>query len=84
MKRQSQKRSPTARLRAFAQGIMKNWPEDVLDAWEIEELAIKHGLLKGHKVKGPCADNCLCAEVEAWPQTCYRRTMLLTGQEKSK
>lgn len=66
-------------LRAFAQDIMSSWPEGGLDGGDIQDLAVKHGLLAPVTVTEPCGENCCCAEYADFPQQCFRRTALLTG-----
>lgn len=76
------------RLRAFAQDILGNWPEiGDLDGFDIENLGVKHGLLKqvDPPPKKPCGERCQCAEAyddEDFRDdlvVCYRKTPLLLG-----
>lgn len=43
------------------------------DGGEIQEVAVKHGVLREVTVTEPCSpEGCVCAEVDAFPLTCYR------------
>lgn len=83
----SEEREETARLRAFAQDILGDWPDvGYLDGFDLQELAHKHGLLVSETRYQPCGVDgaCSCAEVveaDEWPEgvTCYRKTALLKG-----
>jgi hypothetical protein len=72
-------------LRAFAQAVMVEWPETYdLDGGDLQDIAVKHGLLKTLEVTEPCGEHCFCAEYHGdfdapGGVTCYRRTPLLTG-----
>lgn len=71
-------------LRAFAQGVMRYWPEGAPDGGALQDLAEKHGLLKPEKRNAPCGEGCACAEYvdsQEWGLgvTCYQKTPLLTG-----
>ena len=68
------------RLRAFAIAVLNDFPDSAPDGCEIHDLAIKHGLLIGEDVTQPCSEGCRCAEYGDFPQTCYRRSPVLTGR----
>lgn len=69
------------RLRAFAQAILKGWPDfDTYDGFDLQELATTHGLLAPIQVTEPCGEDCNCAEYGDFPTDCYRFTPLLTGE----
>ena len=75
-------------LRAFAQGVMRYWPEGAPDGAALQDLAEKHGLLKPETRNAPCGEGCACAEYagsQEWSRgvTCYRKTPLLTGTKPS-
>jgi len=71
--------SDLEKLRAFAQAVMQSWPTGDVDGGEVQDLAVKHGLLESFEATGPCCeDGCTCAEFD-FPATCYRKTPLLTG-----
>lgn len=79
-------REEAARLRAFAQEILNDWPDiGYLDGFDLQQLAHKHGLLVSETRYQPCApEGCSCAEVvdaDEWAEgvTCYRKTELLKG-----
>lgn len=74
------------KLRAFAQDIMDDWPDvGTLDGFDLQELAVKHGLLAETIHHKPCAEEgCNCAEMcdeRDWQEgvQCYRATSLLKG-----
>lgn len=47
------------------------------DGAEVQELAVKYGLLKPEEQAGPCGEECSCASNGAeWPSICYRKTYL--------
>ncbi len=74
------------RLRAFAKDVMGDWPEGGgFDGLELQEMAVKHGLLEETTQHKPCVEEgCFCASM-CTPEefeggvTCYRRTALLKG-----
>lgn len=73
-------------LRAFAQEIMDGWPDvGTLDGFDLQELAVKHGLLVATIRHQPCSEEfCSCAEMvdeRDWQQgvDCYHTTPLLKG-----
>lgn len=67
------------KLRAFAQDVMEDWWEGDLDGGSRQDMAEKHGLIEGREATEACGEYCRCAEYDDFPQTCYRRTELLTG-----
>lgn len=78
-------------LRAFAQGVMRSWPMGDVDGGALQDLAIKHGLLKLQEPlpTAPCGEHCGCAEFissDEWADgiECYRKTPLLTGAQEGK
>lgn len=66
-------------LRAFANDVMEEWWEGDLDGGSRQDIAERHGLIAPQEVTEPCSDTCVCAEVDAFPLMCFRRTELLTG-----
>ena len=44
-----------------------------LNGCDIQELAVKHGVLLEKKVTGNCEEYCACAEVDDFPAVCYRK-----------
>ena len=72
-------------LRAFALDVMGDWPDDCgVDGFDLQDFALKHGLLTETKVTGPCGENCWCLEYhggdpEDWADgvICYKKTPLL-------
>lgn len=69
-------------LRAFASAILDGFPDTAPDCFQIQDLAVEHGILKGHEVTESCGEYCWCAEYYGeWPATCYRRTELIEAKE---
>jgi hypothetical protein len=68
-------------LLPFARDVLENWPDGGVDGFDLQDLAIKHGLLVPEQRAAPCSDDegaCRCAEyysAEEWAEgiTCYRR-----------
>ncbi len=78
--------SDLEKLRAFANAIVDSHTGSI-EGCDIEEIAVKYGLVVAIEVTGPCADedvdggsSCSCREF-GFPGTCIRRTPLLTGAE---
>lgn len=82
--------SDLKKLRAFAQDVMEFCPDDFnLDGMELQEIAVKHGLLKPEIRYKDCSVEgvltCQCAEYYDLEEfelgiECYRHTELLTGK----
>lgn len=66
-------------LRAFSSGVIEHHTGS-LEGCDIEEIAVKHGLLELHNVAEPCGEDCACAEV-GFPTECYRKTGALASTE---
>ena len=73
-------------LRSFAQEIMEGWPDvGTLDGFDLQELAVKHGLIVATIRHKPCSEEyCSCAEMvdeRDWKKgvDCYHATTLLKG-----
>lgn len=47
-----------------------------LDGADIQEIAVKHGLLRIETRQGECGERCACREY-GFPAECYRRTELI-------
>ena len=69
-----------AKLRAFAQEILKDWPDCTVDGFDIQELADKNGLLVGTMKTESCGESCNCEEYGDFPMLCYTKTELLKGK----
>lgn len=75
-------------LLAFARDILAFWPEGGLDGDELQEAAVKHGLLVPETRYAPCGEEgtCSCADY-ATPEefaagvTCYRRSGWMKGAD---
>jgi|GEM_PF-6624592 len=75
--------SEVAKLRAFANAILEDFPDSCPDGFGIQKLAELHGLLEPVEVTEPChTECCQCAEVGDFPMDCYRKTKLLTGEQQ--
>ncbi len=68
------------RLRAFARDVMQAWPEGDLDGSDLQDAAVKHGLLTPEQRFEPCGEDgaCSCAglvEHADWVEgvECFRR-----------
>jgi len=63
-------------LKGFAddiiQAIWDGYSE--LDGGEIQEFAVKHGIIEKYYAKEPCCEDCTCKEFGSLPCECYRRT----------
>lgn len=81
----AQKNENEEKLRAFAQEIMSHWPEDGIDGYDLQEIAIKHGLMISQIRYSPCLlGGCSCSARAAPASnsvvvTCFKETELLTG-----
>lgn len=65
-------------LKNFANEIINHASDGMdLDGGEIQEIAVKHGLLYPITVNSKCGDNCPCSEVSDFPLTCYRKSLEL-------
>lgn len=64
------------KLEAFARELLalSDFRNDI-DGGDFQDLAIKHGILRGVEVTEPCSPVCNCAEWDDFPQTCYRSTL---------
>ena len=76
-------------LRAFAQSIMEAWPEGGIEGDDLQEIAVKHGMLTPEIRHEPCGEWCQCNGIGGYDRDdwqrgveCYRRTALLTGQSE--
>ncbi len=75
------------KLRAFAREVMAAWPEGGIEGDDLQEIAVKHGLLAPEIRHEPCGEWCQCNGIggygsDDWQRgvECYRRTALLTGE----
>jgi hypothetical protein len=60
------------RLRAFAIDVMEPWPHAGIDGGELQDIAVKHGLLIQETRTESCGENCACEEY-GFPADCHRR-----------
>jgi hypothetical protein len=77
------------KLRSFAVAIMEAWPEGGIEGDDMQEIAVKHGMLAPEIRHEPCGEWCNCnagVDVDGgeWERgvECYRRTALLTGESE--
>ncbi len=75
------------KLRAFAVAIMESWPDGGIEGDDLQETAVKHGMLAPEIRHEPCGEWCNCnagVDVDGgeWERgvECYRRTALLMGE----
>jgi hypothetical protein len=66
------------RLRRFAAAVLESWPLGDVDGGELQELAVKQGLLIPTTVTAPCGEGCNCADYYGDDElkegvVCYRR-----------
>ena len=68
-------------LVAFAGAVLDYWPDGAPDGGDLQELAVKHGLLIATPATVPCGENCACAEFyETGDEAdCYRRAPWLNA-----
>lgn len=67
------------RLSVFAREIMKHWPDGDVDGGELQDIAVKCGLLVPEERAEFCGERCSCEEYfgpDDFPFTCYRRIHL--------
>ena len=76
----------TNKLRSFAQAIMESWPDGGIEGDDLQEIAVKHGMLAPEIRHEPCGEWCQCNSMNCLDSDdwkgggdCYRRTALLTG-----
>ncbi len=79
----------TNKLRAFAREVMAAWPEGGIEGEDLQEIAVKHGMLAPEIRHEPCGEWCQCNSMNCLDSDdwkggveCYRRTALLTGAEE--
>ena len=77
------------KLRAFSIEVMKAWPEGGIEGEDLQEIAVKHGMLAPEIRHEPCGEWCQCNSMNCLDSDdwkggveCYRRTALLTGAEE--
>jgi hypothetical protein len=61
-------------------------PTDI-DGYQLQELALKHGLLREQTMDKPCGEYCECANIcgsGEFPMECYRATDFLAALEQEK
>lgn len=68
------------KLRAFAREMLHEWwSVSEFDGGDLQETALRHGLLEPVTVTEACGEHCGCAEMgNDFPTTCYRMTDVLT------
>lgn len=70
-------------LKAFANDMITAAFEGVsFDGGDIQDIAVKHGLLRIEQRTEECGDVCACrSEGDGFPAECYRKTALLRGDQ---
>ena len=62
-----------AALAPFAWRILERvWEGGDFDGGDLQELAVSTGILIETEMTEACSSTCACAEVDDFPQTCYR------------
>jgi len=75
-------------LKAFSLAMLESWPLGDVDGADLEDHAVKHGLLVPTKRTEPCSeDRCNCAEYysrDEWADgvVCYRKAEWLKEQKR--
>lgn len=79
--------SENKKLRAFAREVMESWPDGGIEGDDLQEIAVKHGMLAPEIRHEPCGEWCNCQNLNGLDSDdwkggveCYRRTALLTGE----
>ena len=79
----------TKKLRAFSQSIMEAWPDGGIGGDDLQEIAVKHGMLAPETRFEPCGEWCNCNSMNCLDSDdwkggveCYRRTALLMGESE--
>lgn len=75
--------SATDKLRAFAQEVLNDFHRGEID---VEDAAIKHGLMRWVEAQKPCKAGCWCdlyMQDDDWPTNCLRPTAALNGKKKT-
>ena len=67
-------------LKAFAREVIE-CRTGCLEGCDIDDLALKYGLLEVVEATEPCCENCACAEFGPFPQECYRLAGILKGPQ---
>lgn len=71
------------KFREFADEIIDRGLEASLDGAYIQDLAVKHGLLKVVTMDKPCCEGCQCKDIvgeDGFPTGCYRKTYTLATE----
>lgn len=84
------KRTEIEQLRAFARVVMRYWPywpESDVDGGNLQDIAVRCGVLTTSIMFAPCGDNCLCADTISDDEfadgiTCYRKVDWLMGDDE--
>ena len=81
--------SENKKLRAFAREVMESWPDGGIEGDDLQEIAVKHGMLAPETRFEPCGEWCNCNSMNCLDSDdwnggveCYRRTALLTGESE--
>jgi len=74
------------KLRGFAEELFDGWPDVGIDSFDLQDIAVRHGLLVETTQFKPCGEDghCSCLNYYAadeWKHgvSCFRKTRLLGG-----
>lgn len=75
--------APDNALKAFANDmITAAFEGGSFDGGDIQDIAVKHGLLRIEQREEECGEVCACrSEGDGFPAECYRKTALLRGEQ---
>lgn len=75
--------APDNALKAFAREMINAAFEGgSFDGGDIQDIAVKHGLLRIERREEECGEVCACrSEGDGFPAECYRKTELLLGEQ---
>ena len=54
------------------------WDAIMIDGADVQEIAVKCGVMKEVRREEPCGEFCTCAEITDFPTICYEKTYKTT------
>lgn len=66
-------------FKAFSNAIIDMSLDTGVDALDVQEAAVLHGLLEPKIMPSRCGEGCRCAEVDAFPLECYWKAYKVEG-----